>query len=85
MTQEQINQKYAQICQQIGDASFRIRQHEQVLDKTNSAISDLDDKIDFLVLEANRLNELLNILASNKNVSLNAAPAAKALKEVTNE
>ena len=44
MEMSEINAKYQQICQQIGDVQYKLRQHESLLKQ--------------LFLEADKLNEL---------------------------
>ena len=48
MEMSEINSKYQQICQQIGDVQYKLRQHESLLKS--------------LFLEADKLNELAAML-----------------------
>lgn len=50
MTIQELNQQYQQICSQIGDAQYKIRQHEQLLQS-------LYAKADQLNIEAAKLNK----------------------------
>lgn len=56
MNLNDINKKYAQLSQQLGDAHFRIHQHQKLVDE--------------LIREINKLNELAGVLreAANKSV-----------------
>lgn len=55
MNLHDINAKYAEICQQIGDAHFQIKQFEAFINKK--------------LLEAQELNKLAGMLKNKSNTS----------------
>jgi hypothetical protein len=58
ITLEQVNKSYGTLCEKIGDAQYKIRQHQDLLNK--------------LYLEADKLNELAAMLISKPDQAAQA-------------
>lgn len=69
MKLEEVNARYAELCKSIGDAQYKIRQHEKLLES--------------LYAEVDKINELAGML--KQQAALEASKAAEAKKGFNNE